>query len=313
MGIRREQALDCFNSDDLIGIGMEADAVRRQLHPEGVASYALGRKIDYVATPFEVICRQIDETMEMGGTGVTLRGVVDAKRTIEWFEHLFSDLRKRFPAVWLHCLSASEVLAIAEGASLTVRDTIDRLRDSGLDSIAGDDAGILDDAVRQEGVRNKNTVADWVSVHRAAHELGMRTTVEMTFGAGESFEQRLDHLEVVRRLQEETGGFVSFTPVSFQPRKSGVSGFEEATAVEYLKTLAIARMVLDNVENVQADLETQGLKVLQMGLRFGANDVGSILLDGSDDTTGEDLRRVIRGAGFKPVQRDTLYRIMFLN
>jgi cyclic dehypoxanthinyl futalosine synthase len=142
--------------------------------------------------------------------------------------------------------------------------------------------------------------------------MGMRTTAAMTFGAGESFEQRLNHLEVVRQLQEETGGFTAFAPVSFQPRKAGVSGFEEATAVEYMKTLAISRMVLDNVENVQADLETQGLKVLQMGLRFGANDVGSVLLDGSDDTTEEDLRRVIRGAGFKPVQRDTLYRTMFL-
>lgn len=135
----------------------------------------------------------------------------------------------------------------------------------------------------------------------------------MTFGAGESFEQRLNHLEAVRRLQEEAGGFTAFTAVSFQPRKAGLSGFEEATAVEYLKTLAISRMVLDNVENVQIDLETQGLKVLQMGLRFGGNDVGSVLLDGSDDTTEEDLRRVIRGAGFKPVQRDTLYRTMFLN
>ena len=123
----------------------------------------------------------------------------------------------------------------------------------------------------------------------------------------------MNHLEIVRQLQEETGGFTAFTPVSFQPRKAGVSGFEEATAVEYLKTLAISRMALDNIENVQADLETQGLKVLQMALRFGGNDVGSVLFEGSDGTTEEDLRRVIRGAGLKPVQRDTLYRTMFLN
>jgi cyclic dehypoxanthinyl futalosine synthase len=312
MGISRKQALDCFDSDDLIGIGMEADAVRRGLHPEGVASYAIDRKID-CAAPFGAICDQIRETVEMGGAGVTLGSAAVPERKIDWFERLLAGVREQFPAVWLHGLSASEILTIAEGSGLSSRDTISRLRDAGLGSIAGDDAGILNDAVRQEGVRGKQSVADWISVHRTAHELGMRTTAGMTFGVGESFEQRLNHLEVVRQLQEETGGFTAFTPVSFQPRKAGVSGFEEATAVEYLKTLAISRMVLDNIENLQADVETQGLKVLQVGLRFGGNDVGSIPLSGADDTTEEDLRRVIRGAGFKPVQRDTLYRTMFLN
>lgn len=292
---------------------MEADAVRRGLHPEGVVSYAIDRKIDCADAPFEGICEQIRETVEMGGTGVTLRGAVDSERTIDWYEGLLAGVRAQFPAVWLHCLSASEILTIAEASGLTVRDTISRLRDAGLGSIPGDDAGILDDAVQQERARGKWSVPGWVEVHREAHELGIRTTATMTFGAGESFEQRLNHLEVVRQLQEETGGFTAFTPVSFQPRKAGVNGFEEATAVEYLKTLAISRMILDNVENVQADLETQGLKVLQMALRFGGNDVGSVPLDGTDDTTEEDLRRVIRGAGFKPVQRDTLYRTMFLN
>jgi cyclic dehypoxanthinyl futalosine synthase len=313
MGISREQALDWFNSDDLIGIGMEADAVRRELHPEGVASYAIERKIDCVNAPFEVICERIRETVEMGGAGVTLHGSGDAVRKIDWFEELLARVREQFPAVWLHCLSASEILSIAEESGLSVRDTILRLRDAGLGSIPGSDAGILVDAVQQESSRRKWSVAGWVEVHREAHELGIRTTAAMTFGAGESFEQRWNHLEAVRQLQEETGGFTAFTAVSFQPRMAGVSGFEEATAVEYLKTLAISRMVLDNVENIQIDLETQGLKVLQMGLRFGGNDVGSVLLDGSDDTTEEDLRRVIRGAGFKPVQRDTLYRTMFLN
>jgi cyclic dehypoxanthinyl futalosine synthase len=313
MGISREQALDCFNSDDLIGIGMEADAVRRGLHPEGVASYAIERKIDCAATPFEVVCEQIRDTVERGGTGVTLRGAVGSEQKIDWYEELLAGVRAQFPAVWLHCLSASEILTIAEISGLTVQDTISRLREAGLGSIPGDDAGILDDAVQQERTRGKWSVAGWVAVHRTAHELGMRTTAAMTFGAGESFEQRLNHLEVVRQLQEETGGFTAFIPGSFQPRKAGLSGFEEATAVEYLKTLAVSRMVLDNIENIQADLETQGLKVLQMGLRFGGNDVGSALAEGADDTTEEDLRRVIRGAGFKPVQRDTLYRTMFLN
>jgi cyclic dehypoxanthinyl futalosine synthase len=134
------------------------------------------------------------------------------------------------------------------------------------------------------------------------------------FGGGETFEHRVNHLEAVRRLQQETGGFTSFTPSSFAPQSSAQSGFEEATAVEYLKTLAISRMYLNNVENVQSNLETQGLKVLQVGLRFGGNDVGSVLLaEGANAATEEQLRQVIRDAGFKPVQRDTLYRTMFLN
>lgn len=292
---------------------MEADAVRRALHPEGVVSYTIDRKIDDATGPFETICEQIRETIELGGTGVTLRGSDNPERKIDWYERLLAAVKEQFPAVWLHCLSASEILTIAEASDLPVRKVILRLRDAGLDSIPGDDAGVLDDAVHQEGARGKWSVPGWIAVHRTAHELGLRTTAVMKFGVGENFEQRLNHLEVIRQLQEETGGFTAFTPVSFQPRKAGASGFEEPTAVEYLKTLSISRMVLDNIQNVQADLETQGLKVLQMALRFGANDVGSVPLDRADDTTEEDLRRVIRGAGFKPVQRDTLYHTMFLN
>ncbi len=195
-----------------------------------------------------------------------------------------------------------------------MQDTIARLRDAGLDSIPGDDAGILDDEVQNQGARMKWTTADWIAVHRAAHRLGMQTTATMTFGCGETMEHRVNHLEAVRRLQEETGGFASFTPWSFAPKAASVQGFEEATAVEYLKTLAISRMYLDNILNVQSNLETQGLKVLQVGLRFGGNDVGSVMLaEGANAATEEQLRQVIRDAGFKPVQRDTVYRTMFLN
>ena len=162
--------------------------------------------------------------------------------------------------------------------------------------------------------RTKWKTADWIAVHRAAHTLGIQTTATMMFGAGETFEHRANHLETVRQLQQETGGFTSFTPYTFASANTAMTGFEEATAVEYLKTLAISRMYLDNIENVQSNLETQGLKVLQVGLRFGGNDVGSVLHgEGSNAATEEQLRQVIRDAGFKPVQRDTLYRTMFLN
>jgi cyclic dehypoxanthinyl futalosine synthase len=321
MGISRNEALECFASDDLIGIGMEADAVRRRLHPEGVVTYTLDGKTRYAAADgdhssqtFARICDNIAETMAMGGAGFTLQGEVAPALTITWFESLLRRTKDRFPAVWLHCLSASEILAIAEHSGLTLHDTIARLRDAGLDSIPGNDAGILDDAVQPQGPRAHWKAQDWLAVHRAAHSLGIQTTATMTFGAGETFEHRVNHLQAMRQLQEETGGFTSFTPSTFSTQSSTVPGFEEATAVEYLKTLAISRMYLDNVENVQSSLETQGLKVLQVGLRFGANDAGSVLLaEGPNAATEEQVRQVIRDAGFKPLQRDTLYQTMFLN
>jgi cyclic dehypoxanthinyl futalosine synthase len=316
MGISRNEALDCFRSDDLIGIGMEADAVRRRLHPEGVVSYAIDGRVTYTESAtgagFDQLCSQISHIVAMGGHGVMLHGEVTPALTISWFDGLFRNIKQRFPSIWLHSLSATEILSIAAQSDATIQDTIARLQAAGLDSIPGDDAGILDDAV-QQGTR-KWTTADWLSVHRTAHKLGMQTTATMTFGCGETMEHRVNHLESVRTLQEETNGFASFTPWTFAPKAASVQGFEEATAVEYLKTLAISRMYLDNIENVQSNLETQGLKVLQVGLRFGGNDVGSTMLaEGANAATEEQLRRVIRDAGFKPVQRDTTFRTMFLN
>jgi len=344
----REQALDYFQSPDLIGLGFEADSVRRRLHPEGVVSYIIDRNINYTnfcteyctfcafyrplkgpqakegyILDFEKIYEKIAETVEMGGTGVLMQGGIHPDLKIDWFERLFRGIKERFPQIWLHCLSASEVLAIAEYSELSLRDTIMRLRDAGLDSIPGGGAEILDDDVRKRIARLKCRTEDWVSVHRTAHQLGMRTTATMMFGVGETFEQRVSHFEVVRRLQEETGGFTAFIPWSFQPGNTalGGRGWDEATSVEYLKVLAISRLYLDNIDNVQASWVTQGLKVLELGLHFGGNDVGSVMLEEnvvraagtSNCTTEEELRRIIRDAGFKPVQRDTLYRTMFLN
>jgi len=344
MSIDRQQALDYFHSPDLIGLGFEADAVRRRMHPEGVVSYIIDRNINYTnfCTEYCTFCafyrplkgpkasegyildfEKIYETVEMGGTGVLMQGGIHPDLKIDWFERLFTGIKQRFPQIWLHCLSASEVLAIAEYSELDLRTTIMRLRDAGLDSIPGGGAEILDDDVRKRIARLKCRTEDWVSVHRTAHQLGMRTTATMMFGVGETFGQRVNHFEVVRRLQEETGGFTAFIPWSFQPGNTalGGRGWEDATSVEYLKVLAISRLYLDNIENVQASWVTQGLKVLEVGLHFGGNDVGSVMLEEnvvkaagtSNCTTEEELRRIIRDAGFKPVQRDTLYRTMFLN
>ncbi|MCL2661598.1 MAG: CofH family radical SAM protein, partial [Acidobacteriaceae bacterium] len=279
MGISREQALDYLRSDDLIGLGMEADAVRRRLHPEGVVTYIIDRNINYTnfcteccsfcafyrplkgkqaaegyVLDFDAIYQKIAETVEMGGTGVLMQGGLHPDLKIDWFERLFRGIRERFPSVWLHCLSASEILGIAEFSQLPLRDTIMRLRDAGLQSIPGGGAEILDDEVRHRVARLKCRTDEWLAVHRIAHELGMRTTATMMFGVGETLEQRINHFEVVRRLQEETGGFTAFIPWTFQPDHTalGGRGWEKATAVEYLKTLAISRLYLDNIENVQA-------------------------------------------------------------
>ena len=340
----KQQALDAFADDDLIGVGMEADAMRRKFHPEGVASYIIDRNINHtnLCTEYcsfcafyrpmgdsegyvlskEEIFQKIQETIDLGGSGVLMQGGVNPDLKIEYFEDLFGSIKKRFE-IHLHCLSAPEILTIAEVSNLTIRDTIARLRDAGLDSIPGAGAEILDDAVRREIARLKCTTADWIEVHRTAHELGMRTTATMMFGCGETIEQRVNHLETIRQLQEETGGFTAFIPWPFQPDNTplGSRVKNEATGVEFLKTLAISRIYLDNIVNIQTSWVTQGLKICQLGLRFGGNDVGSVMIEENvvrpagtqHSATEEDLRRMIRGAGFTPKQRDTLYRTYYLN
>jgi cyclic dehypoxanthinyl futalosine synthase len=348
MSLTKPQALDLFQSDDLIGIGMEADAVRRAKHPEGVVTYIIDRNINYTnfcteyctfcafyrplkgpaakegyILDFDTIYEKIRETVELGGTGVLMQGGLHPDLKIDWHEQMLRGIKQRFPQIHLHCYSASEVIAIAEYSSLSIRDTILRLRDAGLDSIPGGGAEILDDEVRYKIARLKCLTGDWINVHRTAHQIGMRTTATMMFGVGENEEHRINHLQEIYNLQEETGGFTAFIPWSFQPHNTALGGrhWDEATAVEYLKVLAISRIFLSNFLNVQSSWVTQGLKVCQMGLRFGGNDVGSVMLEENvvraagvtNCTTEEELRRIIRDAGFRPAQRDTLYRQYFLN
>ena len=340
----RQEAIDLFANDDLIGIGMAADAVRRKLHPEGVVTYIIDRNINYTnfcteycsfcafyrpmghkegyILPKEVIFDKIQETIDLGGTGLLMQGGLHPDLKIEWYEDLFRSIKQRF-TIHLHCLSAPEITNIAEVSGLSLRDTIARLRDSGLDSIPGGGAEILDDAVRHRISRLKCGTNEWMDVHRTAHQLGMRTTATMMFGCGETIEQRMNHFDLIRNLQEETGGFTAFIPWTFQRENTSLGRFvkEEATAVEYLKTLAISRLYLQNFLNVQSSWVTQGLKTCQVGLKFGGNDVGSTMIEENvvsqagarNHATEEDLRRLIRDAGFVPKQRDTLYRAYFLN
>ena len=345
MALTPAQALDMLKSDDLLGIGFEADAVRKRLHPEGVVTYIVDRNINYtnVCTeycsfcafyrpvgspegyiqPLESIFEKIDETLALGGTGILMQGGLHPDLKIDYYQNLLSSIRRRYPLLHLHCFSAPEILNIAEVSGMNVRDAIMRLMDAGLDSIPGGGAEILDDEVRQRIARLKCTTAEWLLVHRTAHQLGMRTTATMMFGCGERLEHRINHFARVRQLQEETGGFTAFIPWLFQRENTSLGNFvkEEASAVDYLKTLAVSRIYLDNILNVQASWLTPGHKICQIALRFGGNDVGSILIEenvvraaGVTRTSSEDqLRRLIEEAGFRPVKRDTLYRTYFLN
>ncbi len=341
----QEESIDLFRSNDLIGIGMAADALRRKLHPEGVVTYIIDRNINYTnfCTEYcsfcafyrpmghqegyvlghDVIFEKIQETVDLGGTGILMQGGLHPDLKIEWYEDLLGAIKARFPQVWLHCFSAPEIQNIAVVSGISLRDTIARLRDAGLDSIPGGGAEILHDDVRRRISRLKCDTQEWIDVHLTAHRLGMRTTATMMFGCGETIEQRVAHLEAVRRIQEETGGFTAFIPWSFQRENTSLGRFvkEEATGVEYLKTLAISRLYLENILNVQSSWVTQGLKTCQVGLRFGGNDVGSIMIEENvvsaagarHRASEEELRRIIRDAGFTPKQRDTLYRTYFLN
>jgi cyclic dehypoxanthinyl futalosine synthase len=340
----RKEAIDLYNGDDLIALGMAADQVRRKLHPHGIVSYIIDRNINYTnfcteycsfcafyrpmghaegyVHPKEVIFDKIKETIDLGGTGILMQGGLHPDLGIEWYEDLLREIKKRFD-IWCHCFSAPEIVNIAKVSSLSLRDTLCRLRDAGLDSLPGGGAEILDDDVRKRISRLKSSVNDWIDVHRTCHAIGMRSTATMMFGTGETIEQRLNHFDIVRQIQEETGGFTAFIPWSFQRENTSLGRFvkEEATAVEYLKMLALSRLYFENIENIQSSWVTPGLKTCQLGLRFGGNDVGSIMIEENvvsaagthHRATEEELRRLIRDAGFIPKQRDSLYRTYFLN
>jgi cyclic dehypoxanthinyl futalosine synthase len=344
MGLTKQEALELFASDDLIGIGMEATAVRNRKNDPRVVTYQIDRNINYTnfcteycsfcafyrpigardgyVLSMEDIYAKIDEMLELGGTGVLLQGGLHPDLRIEYYEMLMRSLKQNYPQVHLHCFSAPEILCIAEVSGISVRETISRLRDAGLDSIPGGGAEILDDEIRARISRLKCTSDEWEDMHRIAHSLGMRTTATMMFGCGEEVHHRVNHLERVRRIQEDTGGFTSFIPWIFAPENTALGKkVPEATAVDYLKTLAISRMYLDNIDHIQSSWLTPGIKVCQIGLQFGADDVGSILIEenvvyaaGVRNRTNEnELRRIISDAGYMPAQRDTLYRAYYLN
>lgn len=333
------EALALLRSRELQRIGQAADQVRRRKHPKGIVSFLIDRNINYTNVCVarctfcnfyrkprhpegyllsrEEIFRKIEETIELGGTGILMQGGMHPDLKIEYYEELLRSIRERY-RIHLHCFSPPEIVVLARLSRISLREAIRRLRDAGLDSIPGGGAEILTDRMRREISPGKCSTEEWLQVMRIAHQEGLLTTATMMMGAGETLEERVEHLDRIRTLQDETGGFVAFIPWNVQLEGTEMQKAVRHTVspVEYLKLLAVSRIYLDNIHNIQVSWLTQGLQVAQVALFYGANDVGSIMIEENVISTAgahyqatrEDLIRLIEEAGFVPAQRDTLYR-----
>lgn len=337
--ITPEEAVVLLQSRELQKVGQAADYVRRLKHPDSVVSFLIDRNINYTnvcvarcnfcnfyrrpkaedgyVLALDEIFTKIDQAVELGATGILMQGGMNPKLKIDFYEDMLKAIRSRY-SIDLHCFSPPEIVVLAKLSKLSLPETIRRLRAAGLDSIPGGGAEILVDRVRKANSPGKCSTKEWLDVMRAAHEQGMLTTATMMIGGGETLGERVEHLDRLRRLQDETGGFVAFIPWNVQLEATPMQALikKEVAPVEYLMLLAVSRIYLDNFANIQVSWLTQGLQVAQVALHFGANDVGSIMIEenvistaGAHYTaTREDLLQLIRHAGFIPAQRDTLYR-----
>jgi cyclic dehypoxanthinyl futalosine synthase len=336
--ISSEEAVHLFQHADLLDLAACADHIRQRIHPDNIISYIIDRNINYTnvckefctfcafyrvkgdpeayVLPDHVIYKKIEETLALGGTGILMQGGVHPDLKIDYYERLLSGIKERF-RIHCHCFSPPEILNIARVSKKTVAEVFMRLKAAGLDSMPGGGGEILDDEIRNAISPLKCKTDEWLMVHREAHRLGLRTTGTMMIGVGETIDHRIRHLQRLRDLQDETGGFTAFIPWTFQPENTELAQrhLSEVTASEYLRLLALSRIYLDNIPNVQVSWLTVGLKVGQVGLRFGVNDMGSIMIEenvisaaGARNRANDaELRRVIEDAGFIPRQRTTLY------
>ena len=337
-------ALALFREAALLELGEAADTVRRRKNPPGRATYQVDRNINYTnvciyrctfcafyrpagdaeayVLPLPEIGKKVEETLALGGTGVLLQGGVHAELPLAFYEEMLGFLRAAYPRIHRHAFSAPEIYFIAKKERISIAAALMRLKTAGLMSVPGGGAEILDDDVRRRiWALTKSPTAKWAEIHREAHRLGMPTSATMMFGVGETHEQRLNHFEVVRALQDEAlkegdESFTAFIPWTFQEENTALDGgVETAGGVDYLRTLALARLYLDNVPHVQGSWVTQGKKIGQVSLAFGADDLGSIMIEENvvaaagarNRMTRDDMTSLIRDAGFTPVQRGSVY------
>ena len=332
------EAVELLEGGDLLSVGARADAVRRRLHPSDDVTFIVDRNINYTDYCIsgcrfcafykkpgsgqgyllgeDEIHRKVEETLALGGTAIMMQGGLHPDLDICWFERVFSGIKARYP-IHIHSLSPPEVVHIAKVSGLSVEETLRRLRGAGLDSLPGGGAEVLVDRVRQEISPHKIPTDTWLGVMRTAHGLGMKTTATMMFGSLDTVAERVEHLRRIRDLQDETGGFTAFIPWTFQAGNTELAaGHVPATGIDYLRMLAVSRIYLDNVPSVQASWVTQGLKMGQVALAFGANDMGSTMIEENvvaaagvrNQCDVPQMVRLIQAAGRTAVQRDTLYR-----
>lgn len=336
--LTQEDAVRLFYSEDLMELGMAADFVRYKFHSERKVSYIIDRNINYTNVcnvecsfcafyrapgesdsylhAFEVLDKKIEETLALGGTGILMQGGLHPELKLEWYEALLRHIKSQYP-IWIHGFSPPEIVNICHVSRLSLDVVMQRLIAAGLDSLPGGGGEILVDRVRRIISPRKCMTEEWLDVHREAHKQGLRSSSTMMFGHVERLEERAEHLQRIRDLQDETNGFMSFICWTFQPENTLLQ-CPTSTAADFLKTLAISRIFLDNIENVQSSWLTQGLKLGQVALQFGANDMGSVMIEenvvsaaGAHFRASEqDLRRLIQDAGFRPLKRDTIYRIL---
>ncbi len=336
--ISREEGVELLLKEDLFSLARMANSIRWKYHPEPIVTFIVDRNINYTnkcktrcrfcafsvdlndergyLLSLDEIFRKIEEAEKLGGTQILMQGGLNPELRIDFFENMFREIKKRFN-VQIHSLSPPEIVFIARISNLSVMEALKRLRAAGLDSIPGGGAEILVDRVRNIISPGKISADEWLNVMREAHRLGMRTTATMMFGSVETGEEIIEHLLKLRELQDETGGFTAFIPWSFQPGNTSLGGVP-ATGTDYLRVLALSRIMLDNIPNIQASWVTQGLKVAQLALFFGANDMGNIMIEENviastgvrNTITQDELINVIRDAGFIPAQRNTLYDII---
>ena len=334
------EALRLYREAPTTVLGRLADAMRARKHPDGVVTYIIDRNVNYTnlcvarcnfcafyrpvghgegyVLSFEEIFRKIDETIAVGGNQLLLQGGHNPDLPLAWYEDLFRAVKARYPGFKLHALSPSEVLHISRVSQLPTPEVIRRLIAAGLDSIPGGGAEILVDRVRKLlNCYSKSTADEWLRIMAEAHAAGLRTTATMMYGSVETDEERIEHLIRLRDLQDRTGGFTAFIAWSYQPEHTEL-GLHEATGVDYLRTLALARLVLDNFDNLQASWVTQGGKVGQLSLAFGANDMGSVMIEenvvraaGASYCMDEvEIVRNIENAGFVPKRRTMHYETL---
>ncbi len=333
-----EEGLFLLEKADFLTLGEWAQKISNRKHPDRTVTFIIDRNINYTnicinrcrfcafyrspedpdayLLTLEEICEKIEETLELEGTQILMQGGIHPDLTLEYFENLFKEIKARYP-IHIHALSPPEIVYLSRQSGLQVSDVLTRLKSAGLDSIPGGGAEILVDRVRSLISPNKISQKDWGDVMREAHALQIPSSATMMFGSIETPDEIVLHLIRVRELQDETGGFTAFIPWSYQPGNTELGG-GSSTGVEYLRVLALSRIILDNIENIQASWVTQGAKMGQTALFFGANDMGSTMLEENvvaatgvtHSMTPEEIIRLIRDAGFLPAQRNTTYQIL---